>query len=311
MIGDILGNRGDRDQLLVADQPVEQLGVVQHAVVAAQLPVFLAQGVEAVWAGDDDLAVDGRHALEDAVEGLDGLLGQLLEQELVAGPAGGVTVAGLPGAQHHELHTRGGEQLGDGLGGLLGLVVVGAGATHPEQVLVAVEAIHVLAVDRDIEVDFVDPVGPVRSVLAPRIALVLQVLEQHRQLGGELRLHHHLVAAHIDDVIDVLDVHRALFDAGAAAHAGPQHVGIDDTTLFGGTDQRARGLLGTVSGHPAEAGFGHVVAFFGGGLEVKTLERIRGLLTQDVGRLGHPVVAQVHDDQLGRQRLAGIPGRTL
>jgi len=35
--------------------------VVQHAVVGAQLPVFLTDGVEAVRAADHDLAVDGLH----------------------------------------------------------------------------------------------------------------------------------------------------------------------------------------------------------------------------------------------------------
>ena len=38
----------------------------------------------------------------------------------------------------------------------------------------------------------------------------------------------------------------------------------------------------------------------------------RGLLAaEDVGRLGEQVVAQVHDDELGRQRLSGVPGRAL
>ena len=35
------------------------------------------------------------------------------------------------------------------------------------------------------------------------------------------------------------------------------------------------------------------------------------LVAQDVGRLGEHVVAQVHDHELGRQRLAGVPGRAL
>ena len=145
--------------------------------------------------------------------------GQLLEQEFVAGAAGRVAVAGFAGAQHQVLHSGDGQQFGDGLGGLLGLVVVGARTAHPEQVLVTVEAVDVLAVDRDVEVDFADPVGAVGGVLAPRIGFGLKVFEQNRELGGELRLHHHLVAAHIDDVVDVLDVHRALLDAGSAVHA--------------------------------------------------------------------------------------------
>ena len=62
----------------------------------------------------------------------------------------------------------------------------------------------------------------------PGVALVLQALEQPVELGGEVRLDEHLVAAHVDDVVDVLDVDRALLDAGAAGHAGPEHVGVDD-----------------------------------------------------------------------------------
>ena len=38
----------------------------------------------------------------------------------------------------------------------------------------------------------------------------------------------------------------------------------------------------------------------------------RGLLVaEDVGRLREQVVAQVHDDELGRQRLSGVPRRAL
>ena len=61
-VGEFSAHRFDSDQLLVTDQPVEQLGVVQHRVVAAQLWVLAADRVEAVRAGDDDLAVDGLSA---------------------------------------------------------------------------------------------------------------------------------------------------------------------------------------------------------------------------------------------------------
>ena len=166
VVGDVLRSTGlNRHQLLVADQPVQQLGVVQHRVVAAQLRVLAAQRVEAVRAGDDDLAVDALDAFEQLVEGLDVLRGQLLEQELVAGAAGRVAGAGLTLAEHQVLHARDGEQLGDGLGGLLRAVLVGARAADPEQVLEALEGLDVLAVHRHVEVDLVDPVrcGPWRS----------------------------------------------------------------------------------------------------------------------------------------------------
>ncbi len=117
VVGDVHPTVGrlDRDQLLVAHQPVQQLRVVQHREVAADLRVFAAQRVEAVRAGDDDLAVDPLDTLEQLVEGLDVLGGQLLEQELVARAARGVAVAGLALAEHQVLHARGGQQLGDGL----------------------------------------------------------------------------------------------------------------------------------------------------------------------------------------------------
>ena len=314
VVGDLGATGGlDRHQLLVPDQAVQQLRVVHDGVVGTQLRVLAADRVEAVRAGDDDLAVDRLDTLEQLVDGLDVLRGQLLEQELVAGAAGRVTGTGLTGAQHQELHAGGGEQLGDGLGGLLGAVLVGAGTADPEQVLEAVEALHILAVDRDVEVDLVDPVGAVLGVLAPRVALGLQVLEQHAELAGELRLDHDLVAAHVDDVVDVLDVHRALLDAGATVGAGPQHVGIDDAALLGGADQRAQRLLGAGTFDAGEAVLGHTVsvqAVAQLGEVDRTLFGHR-LALDDVGSLGEQVIAQVHHHELGRQWLTRVPGRAL
>ena len=69
----------------------------------------------------------------------------------------------------------------------------------------------------------------------------------------EVRLDQHLVAAHVDDVVDVLDVDRALLHAGAAGHAGPQHVGVDharaavghvEPVVAGVADQRPLDLAG-------------------------------------------------------------------
>ena len=111
-------------------------------------------------------------------------------------------------------------------------------------------------------------------------------------------------------MVDVLDVDGALLDARAAVRAGPQHVGIDDAALFQGADQRPEILLGTRTGDTAEAGFRDVVPLFVRGLQVQALECTR-LLAEDVGRLGHQVIAQVHDDELGRQRLSGVPRRAL
>ena len=303
-----------RDQLLVAHQTVEQLGVVQHRVVAADLRVLPAQGVEAVRAGDDDLAVHLLHAVEQIVEGLDVLRCQLLEQEFITGAARGIAGAGLAIAEDEELHPGRGEQFGDRLGGLLGTIVQGSGAADPEQVLEAGEGVDVLAVDRHIEADLVDPGGPLLGVLAPRVALGLQVLVEAGEFTRELRLHHHLIAAHVDDVVDVLDVHRALLDAGAAGGARPQHVGVDHTECGGVTDQGPGGLQWRIGGHPTEAGLRHGVLVVTD-LQTALLvgEGVGGsvLVAEDVGRLGEQVVAQVHDDELGGQRLCGVPRRAL
>ena len=77
------------------------------------------------------------------------------------------------------------------------------------------------------------------------------------------------------------------------------------------------GLLGARARHAAEAGLRHVVVsscFAGQCLDRRPFGVSSSgclLLAEDVGRLGEHVVAQVHDDELGRQRLTGVPGRAL
>ena len=121
MVGDraAVVRRGDRDELAFAHQLVEQLRVVHDLVVPVELRVLPAQRVEAVRARGDDLAGAGLAALEHAVEHLDVLLGEHLEQELVARAAGRVAGAGLLRAQHHVVDAGPVQQLGGGLHGLL------------------------------------------------------------------------------------------------------------------------------------------------------------------------------------------------
>ena len=292
MVGDVLVDRGHRDEPLVADQSVEQLGVVDHLVLAADLRVFVTQGVETVRAGHDDLLGLRGSGAEHLVEGLDVLLRQHLEQELVACSTCGVTVTGFAFAQDEEVHGGDVEQFGNGLGGLLRTVLVGTGATDPEQVLKALEALDILAVHRDLDVHLVDPLGAVLGVLAPRIALVLQVLEQARELGREVRLDEHLVAAHVDDVVDVLDVDRALFDAGTAVGAAPQGLGVDDRArgAFALADQLALGLVAGGLGDRIEL----VLQDVSVGVDQTDLVAADVFLAagEEVGRLGVTVVAQ-------------------
>ncbi len=225
---------GQRHQAALADQPVEQLRVVDDLVVAAELGVLVGQGVEAVRAGHDDLAGLG------LAQDLDVGLGQHLEQELVAGPPGRVAGAGLAVTQDGERDAGRVQQLGHGPGRALGPVVVRAGAADPEQVVDRAEVLDVRADDRDLERQVLGPVQPGPSGQAPGVLRLLQVLEQPGQLGGERRLDQHLVAAHVDDVVHVLDVDRALLHAGAAGGARPQHVRVDDPA---GLDQLDAGRL--------------------------------------------------------------------
>ena len=225
MVGDRPGRCAvlrDRREPALAHQPVEQLGVVHHLELDAELGVLVLQGVEAVRAGGDDLLDLG------LLEHLGVLHRELLEDELVAGAAGRVAGAGLAVAEHRERDAGQVEQLGHRAGGLLRAVLVGAGAADPEQPVDLVEVLDVAADLLDLEGQVLGPVHPGRGRHVPGVALVLQALEEPVELGREVGLDQHLVAAHVDDVVDVLDVDRALLHAGAAGGARPQHVGVDD-----------------------------------------------------------------------------------
>ena len=118
--------------------------------------------------------------------------------------------------------------------------------------------------DRDLEVEPLGPLEALGGAEPPGVAPVLDVAQHEAGLGRETGLDQHLVAAHVDDGVDVLDVDRALLDAGPARRARPEHVVGDD--------------------------LGH--------------EGLRGSFAEQL-------VAQVHDDELGRERLARVPGRAL
>ena len=117
------------------------------------------------------------------------------------------------------------------------------------------------------------PVGPLRLRDAPRVGPALQVAEHRARLGREPRLAHHQRAAEVDDRVDVLDVHGALLDARAARRARPHDVVVDHA-------RHERDLFGRLA---------------------------RGEHLQHAGALLEQVVAQVHDQQLGRERFARVP----
>ena len=179
-----------------------------------------------------------RHAPSSLVERLDVLLREHLEDELVAQPAGRVAGAGLALAEHGELDAGDVQQLGEGAGDLLGPVLERAGAADPEQV---VDLVRSSTPSTERGTSKSSPWVQSRRALAsmphglPLFSRFFSIAPASRR---ERRLDQHLEAAHVDDVVDVLDVDRALLDAGAAGGARPQHVGVDDAALLGGADQR-------------------------------------------------------------------------
>ena len=211
----------------VGDQLVEELAVVHHLVVAAELRVLVEQRVEAVRALRDDL-LDAH-----AVERLDVLHRQHLEDVLVAGAAGAVAGAHLGRAEDGEVDAGPLHELGHRLGDLLVLVVEAAGAADPVEVLV---------VERRGAVDDLDalelggPVRPLALAHAPRVARVLHAPVGGAELGREVRLHERQVAPHVEDLVEDLDVHRAVLVAGLAGRAGPDLLGRDPLEQRAGAD---------------------------------------------------------------------------
>ena len=167
------------------------------------------------------------------------------------------------------------------------------GAADPEQVLDVFGhlLVDVLADDGTAEVELLDPLGPLRLGHAPRVALVLEVLQHRAGLGRERGLDHDLVAAHVEDVVDVLDVDRALLDAGAAVGAGPQHVRVDD--------RRASADQAAASASRVRDVLSMLLARSSSPMQAARVRRLGG------------VVALVEDEHLGRQRLVGVPRRAL
>ena len=183
-------------------------------------------------------------------------------------------------------------------------VVEGPGAAHPEQVVDVVGDLLLAlgAKDPDLEVERLGPVEAATRPPPPRVSGMLEVVEHDRGFVGEGRLHQHLVSQ-VDDVVDMLDVHRTLLDAGPTGGARPEHVRVDDRHRTGGRVCRERRVRGIPRGsNEGERGEGaHVVG-----------EGVAGLgCGGEVGRLGERVITHGHHQKLGRQRFSGVPGRAL
>src|SRR5689334_21133115 len=114
---------------LVPDEMGDHLAVVEDLEVPAEERLLVAERVEGVRALGDDLP----HAV--AVQRLDVLLGQRLEEVFIPQPPGRVAVAGLLLAEDDEVHLRRLEDLDDRARDLLLPLVEAAGAPDEEEPL--------------------------------------------------------------------------------------------------------------------------------------------------------------------------------
>ena len=144
------------------------------------------------------------------------------------------------GPSDREAHARPVQQACDRPGRLAGPFVERPGAPDPEEVLHAVgdRAVH----DGDLEAEVPGPLEALGGPEPPRVAPVLHVAQHRSRLGRETGLVQDLVASHVDDGVDVLDVDRALLDARTAGRARPEHVVRDDVR-----HQRLRAFLANSS----------------------------------------------------------------
>ena len=217
--------------------------MVHHLVLPAEIGVLVAERVEAVRAARDDLRDP------DLVQCRDVLLGVRLEHVLVPHPAGRIACARLARAENREVDPRLLQQLHGRLGRLARALVVGGRAAHPVE-----DLRRRLAFLDDTHSEVLGPRGTVALRLAPRIADPLDVAQHRLGLLREVRLHHHEVAAQVDDVVDVLDRHRAFVDARPAGDAVPHHllrhaVPDDRRQLSAGEQVRAFGQQLVANAH--------------------------------------------------------------
>ena len=159
-----------------------------------------------------------------AVEGLDVLLGEHLEEVLVAGAARGVAGAGLLGAEDREVDAApSSSSLRYGARDLLGAVVVAGRAADPVEDLGVGLVAQTVGMSRP-------SAQSARSIaeMFHGLPLVSMPLNAPWSSLRELVLHHDFLAAHADDLVDVGNHDRALLFAGAAGGAAPDHVRVED-----------------------------------------------------------------------------------
>src|SRR6185437_3912630 len=168
-----------------------------------------------------------------AVERADGVFGEHLVEILIAHPARRVAVAVLFLAENGELDPARLEDSRKSDRDLLRAIVERAHAPDPEQHVRPLAALERFGHRRDVH-----PVGPARTVARterPGRPIALERLERRLDFLWEARLGEHEVAPQLVDDLELVDRHRALLYAGAAARAGPElrfaDVGVEQPML--------------------------------------------------------------------------------
>ena len=132
-------------------------------------------------------------------------------------------------AEHGEGHPRGVEQLGHRAGRLLRAVLVARRRSRPRTATRRRTPSRrpgratLTGNGRSLAQS-----SRARAPMPHGLPLLSRFLNRPPSSARERRLDERLVAPHVDDVVDVLDVDRALLDARAAGRARPQHVLVDD-----------------------------------------------------------------------------------
>ena len=277
MEGHVLCIHHFRAQFVALDELLDVLGAVVHGVVAAQVRVFVGQGVEAVRA----LRHDFLHLV--AVQRVHVLLGERAVQVFVAQAPRRVAGTALLRAQNGEPHAGVLQDVDHRGGDLLVALVERARAADPVQHL----GVRVFGDGLDAQAG--RPIGALVEAQVPGVGVRLQALEHVDDFLREAGFHHHVVAPHVHDALNVLDVDRAALLAPAARGAAPDDV------------------FGRHLGN-------HVLALPDRQFGVGRLFGVRGLdrgVPHQKRRLLDQMLALHHDQLLGVERFVGMHRRTV
>src|SRR5215813_8053178 len=188
---------------------------MDHFIVAAKLRILVLQGVKAVWTIDDDFF----HVV--GLENLDSILCHALKEILVAEAPCRLPIAGLLGAEDSKVYSGFLQDLGESNSGLFTTIIKRTSTTYKVEIL----GFGVISDQRNIQ-----PLRPVHSFLVgktPGIPLSLHALESAGQFARKACLLLNEMATHVDNLVHILNQHRAGFLTGATGGAGPQGIVVD------------------------------------------------------------------------------------